>query len=419
MSKRIPPSERMEQELFRGLATEGDPIGEAARRGARLILQKMIEWESNMFLGRDRYERHPDGPLTGYRNGYEPKKVHMGEGTIELQVPQIRDSLEPFQSVWLQAIGRRSRRLIELIPMLYVKGMSQRDIEDALIEALAVEQTGRSVINQVCAGLRADFQRWQDRDLSSFGVMYLFLDGIYLKLRPEDKRSVAILCAYGMLWDGSKVLLHMAVGDKESAACWEAFLEDMKLRGLPEPLLAVVDGNSGVRKALRRKLPNTLVQRCQVHKMRNVINKLPHLARPTLKKLIQKAFTAKSHKEGIELARKIIAEHRDAFPEAMRCLERDLEECLTVLKFPFVHRPLIRTTNLLERLFGEGKRRTKVIPVFRSEAGGMAMIFAVLVDASEGWRGVRMQPYIEDRLKQIAVDPDSEWEDPDLKKFAA
>ena len=134
-----------------------------------------------------------------------------------------------------------------------------------------------------------------------------------MKLRSEDKRKVAVLCAYGMLLDGRKVLFHMAVGDKESTACWEAFLEDIKRRGLM-PLLAIIDGNAGVRKAVENKLRDSLIQRCQVHKMRNVINKLP--------------------------------------------------------------RRQIRTTNLLERLFGEGQRRSKVIPRFTSESSGLSLMFA-------------------------------------------
>ena len=416
--RRIPPSRRLEQEIFSAISSGGDPLGEAARRGAQLILQKALETEVDQFLGRGHYER--SGELCrGWRNGYENKKVHLAEGSIELQVPQVRDSLEPFASIWLRAIGRRSRRLLELVPMLYVKGMSQRDIESALTEALAVEQTGRSVVNKVCKTLRADFERWQERDLSGLMPTYLFLDGIYLKLRPEDKRAVAVLCAYAILRDGRKVLLHLAIGDRESSACWEAFMEDMKRRGLNEPLLAVVDGNAGVRRALARKLPGTLVQRCQVHKMRNIINKLPHLARPTLKKLIQRAFTARNYKEGLEQGRAIIEQHRQSFPAAMKCLERDLEETLTALKFPLVHRRWIRTTNLLERLFGEGRRRTKVIPRFTSEASGLSLIFAALTDASEGWRGVKMKPYVLDRLDQMSVDPDSKWSDPDLEKYAA
>ena len=115
----------------------------------------------------------------------------------------------------------------------------------------------------------------------------------------------------------------------------------------------------------------------------------------------------------------MIAEHREAFPAAMKCLEQDLEECLTALKFPLLHRRSIRTTNLLERLFGEGRRRSKVVPRFLSEMSGMALMFAVLVDASEGWHGVRMRPYIEERLRQMVDNPDSAWDDPDLAKLVA
>ena len=136
----------------------------------------------------------------------------------------------------------------------------------------------------------------------------------------------------------------------------------MKARGLEEPLLCIVDGNPGLRKAVRRKFAGALVQRCQVHKMLNIINKLPHLARPTLKKLIYKAFTARSYKEGMARAGTIIADYKESFPAAMKCLEQDLDESLTALKFPLVHRIRIRTTNLLERLFGEARRRTKIIP---------------------------------------------------------
>jgi transposase-like protein len=419
MGKKVPPSVKIEQELYTDLLTSADPLGEAVRRGARLVLQRAVEMEVERFLGRGWYERSADGAVSGHRNGYERKRVHCGEGTIELAVPQLRDTLESFESVWLKAIGTRSKRLLEMIPMLYVKGMSQRDIEAALIDALGIEKTGRSVVGEVCRSLRVDFERWQERDLSVHRLMYLFLDGIYLRLRPEDKSKVAVLAAYGMLWDGKKVLLHLAVGDKESTACWEAFLEDMKSRGLNDPLLAVVDGNAGARKALRHKFPRTLVQRCQVHRMRNVLAKLPEVARPLIKKMILKAFTATSYAKGLALGKALIAEHREAFPEAMKCLERDLEECLTVLKFPFAHWRKIRTTNLLERLFGEGKRRTKVIPKFTSESSGMMLLFAVLVDASEGWRGVRMPPHVIQRLEQIAVDPDSEWVDPDLVRLAA
>jgi len=417
--KKVPPSVQLEQGFYERLATSGNPLSEAARTGAQLLLQKALEAEVERFLGRGHYQRSTDGAIHGHRNGYEPKTVHTAEGSFCLQVPQVRDSLEPFESVWLQAIGKRSSRLMELIPLLYVKGMSQRDIEAALVEALQVEGTGRSVITEICQSLRPEFRQWQERSLKSFRVVYLFLDGIYLKLRPEDRKPVAVLCAYGILADGRKVLLHLEVGDKESTACWEGFLEDLKRREMPEPLLVIIDGNAGVRKAVRRKFPQSLIQRCQVHRMRNVMAKLPAVARPTLKKLIQKAFTARSYQEGLAQAQQIIEKYQEAFPGAMKCLGQHLEECLTALKLPLAHRVQTRTTNLLERLFGEGKRRSKVIPRFPSETSGLTLLFAVLVDSSAGWRGVRMTKVIQERLEQMRTDPDSQWDDPDLALVAA
>jgi len=417
--KKIAPSERLEKRFFEALSVSGKPLSEAARLGAQLMLQKALELEVGEFLGRGRYERSQDGAILGYRNGYEPRSVHTAEGSFDLKVPQVRNSLTPFESYWLKAIGRRSERLMELIPMLYVKGMSQRDVEDALLEALEVDGTGRSVVNEVCKMIRPEFEKWQSRDLSGYEVDYLFLDGIYLKARAEDKRAVAILCAYGILHDGRKVLLHLAIGDKESTVCWEAFLDDMKERGLKDPLLVVIDGNAGCRKAVRNKFPTSLVQRCQVHKMRNVICKLPETVRPALKRLIQKAFTARIYKEGEDLLKGIIAKYREAFPEAMKCLEKDLEECLTSLKLPLAHRRQTRTTNLLERLFGEGRRRSKVIPRFKSESSCLSLLFAVLVDASEGWRGVRMTPALKERIVQMRQNPDAAWEDPDVALLVA
>lgn len=416
--KKVAPSVRMEQELRTGMVCSRDPLGEAARRGAQLILQRMIEEELDEFLGRKRYERKTESQ-PGYRHGYESKKVHLAEGSIELAVPQLRETVAPFESVWLNAIGRRSKRLMELIPLLYVKGMSQRDIEEALSTALGVEQSGRNVVTDVCRNLRSAFEAWQNRDLSSEEIVYLFLDGLYLDLRPEDKGKIAVLCAYGIRWDGKKVLLHLAVGDKESTVCWEAFLEDMKQRGLKDPLLAVIDGASGLRKAVGRKLPNTWVQRCQVHKMRNILNKLPQTARHAIKKRLQAAFTALTYEQGVVKVKALLADFTEAFPSAMKCLEQDMAECLTVLKFPYVHRINIRTTNLLERLFGEGRRRTKIIPRFTSEQSGLSLVYAVFVDASEGWRGVRMRPDITERLQQLSMDPNSSWIDPEVAKLTA
>jgi len=242
------------------------------------------------------------GSTRAYRNGYEDKQVQTAEGSLHLKMPQVRNTIAAFESVWLRALVRRSDKLAGLIPQLYVKGMSTRDIEAALTETLEVEGVSKSTVSTLCGQLKHDFDRWQNRDLSDQDILYLFCDGIYLRLRPEDPKAVAVLCAYGLKSDGRKVLLHLAVGDKESTVCRKSFFEDMKRRGLKEPLLVVIDGNSGLRKAVRESFPDSWAQRCQVHRMGNILCKLPEKARPGLKKLIQKAFTAQSYKLGLEQA---------------------------------------------------------------------------------------------------------------------
>jgi putative transposase len=309
-------------------------------------------------------------------------------------MPQVRDTIEAFDSVWLRALVRRSDKLAALIPQLYVKGLSTRDIEAALSDTLEVEGVSKSTVSTLCGQLKHDFEQWQNRDLSEHRILYLFCDGIYLRLRPEDERAAAVLCACGIREDGKKVLPHLALGDKESTVCWKSFFQDLKQRGLAEPLLAIIDGNSGLRRAVREYFPGSWVQRCQVYRMQNILCKLPEKGRPGIKKLLHKAFTAQSHKLGVEQAQGIVAMYEQEYPEAMKCLRTDLEECLTALRFPEPHRKRIRTTNLRERLFGEGRRRSKVIPRFMNERSGMSLMLAVLVDASASWRGVKVTPSV-------------------------
>ena len=164
--------------------------------------------------------------------------------------------------------------------------------------------------------------------------------------------------------DGRPVLLHLDLGPRESYYAWLSFLQDMVARGLQDPLLVIFDGAAGLHKAVKRMWPRAFHQRCQVHKMRNILAKLPRVMQGQMKRLIQQVFLASSHAQALKRGRALIAQFRDRYPAAMECLERDLEECVTYLRFPSAHHVRIRTTNRLERLNGEGRRRTKVIPRF-------------------------------------------------------
>jgi transposase-like protein len=249
-------------------------------------------------------------------------------------------------------------------------------------------------VSRITYRLQCDFDAWRKRDLSGLKVVYLFVDAIYLALRQGTKEKEGVLCAYGILENGKKVLLHLALGSRESYDAWLCFLHDMTARGLEEPLLVISDKHKGLKKAVREVFPHAFKQPCLAHKMRNILCKLPKKIEKEMKPLIKQVFYAQSYQEGLRLGHELIARFRDRYPSAIECLEEDLEECLTYLKFPQAHWRAIRTSNLLERAFGEGRRRTKVIPRFPTESSALRLLYATLITASQTWRGIRMTPDI-------------------------
>jgi len=232
-------------------------------------------------------------------------------------------------------------------------------------------------------------------------VVYLFLDGQYHAARQGSDEKEGVLSAYALLEDGQPVLLHLDMGPRESYDAWLSFLQDMTARGLKEPLLVILDGAPGLLKAVKRVWPRAWRQRCQVHKMRNILAKLPRLVQASMKRLIEQVFLAPSYEAALQRGRALITRFRDRYPAAMESLERDLEECVTYLRFPEGHHRRIRTTNRLERLNGEGRRRTKVIPRFPTERSCLTLLYASLVTGSKRWRGVPMTAKIAQQLQTL------------------
>ena len=230
------------------------------------------------------------------------------------------------------------------------------------------------------------------RSLAGYDVLYFFVDGMYLKLSPERKEKQPVLIAYGILANGSKVLLHIGVGDRESYEACVGFLRDMTDRGLRAPLLYCSDDCSGLRKALRDVWPKALPQKCQAHKLRNILSKLPHGVQGEIKKQIHAAFYAKDYETGLRKGRQLVEQYTDRYPNAMACLDKSLEECITCLKLPEAHRRRVRTTNGLERLIEEGRRRTDAMGPMAGEWSGLSLVYAVLVDVARRWHGIQMTP---------------------------
>ena len=319
-------------------------------------------------------------------------------------MPEARDvppGTPRFESKILAAYVSRTESLGTLITRMYVAGMSTRDIETSFVDLFSGHGVSRTTVSRITERLHEDLERFRTADLSGHEVLYLILDGTYIKYRVEAERKEPILVAYGYRTDGKKVLLHVGPGNRESYDNWKTFLQEMVRRGLKSPLFAVSDGNPGVIPAIEEVFPCALRQRCQRHRMQNILGKAPEEAKKLLKEAILEAFHADTYEDGLRFGRAVIERFRGQYPAAMVCLEEDLEACLQVLRLPQEHRRRLRTSNGLERLFGENRRRVKVIPHFFTEKAGMKLVYATLLAASQNWRGVTMTPAIAHTIDQL------------------
>jgi len=401
--ERVPPSVRMKDEvdgLLRGGEAGVHPMTGFMRGLARYILQVHIEAEATEFLGRAHYGRG-ERARRGWRNGYEGKGIQTEAGLLRLEVPQLRATEEPFQSPLMKRLGNRSADLEEMVRGMYVRGLSTMDVEGLYGDTFGESRLSKSTVSRITSRLNDDFDSWRKRDLSSFKVVYLCLDGQYHATRQGTSQKEGVLSAYALLESGEPVLLHLDLGATESYDAWLGFLQDMAGRGLSDPLMVIFDGSPGLKKAIRRMWPKVFRQRCQAHKMLNIVSKLPKTMQGQMKKLVRQVFWAPSYAEAIKRGRALIARFKDRYSAAMECLEKDLEECVTYLRFPEEHHKRVRTTNRLERLNGEGRRRTKVIPRFPTERSCLSLLFATLITASSRWRGVPMTPAILRKLDRL------------------
>lgn len=378
---------------FEARLNRGDlDLGGVLKMGAQYMLQCAVEHEVRQHLGRDYYEHASvEQAETGRRSGYTERRALSPDGTTPVKVPQLRDTKRPFQSKIVDAYVARTGSLEDLVARMYVHGLSTRDIETIMQDLLQGRGISRSQVSQLTERLAEDFEKFRRQDLSGSRYWYLFLDGTFVKYRIESEQKEPVLACYGIREDGKKVLLGIAAGSRESKTAWASFLQDLRQRGLRAPVVVVSDGNPGVMAAIEEVWPFVLRQRCQKHRMENVLDRVPKQHHEEVKSAIYTAFYHEGdYDDGLAAAKKVVEKYQKKFPEAMRILEEDMEACLQVLKLPSKHRRPVRTTNLLERLFGENRRRTKVIPHFFQEGAAMKLIYATLVAASKKWRGIEV-----------------------------
>jgi putative transposase len=403
--QRIPPSQEVRQrisELFaNGAETEEKMTSVVIRLGVERLIQEMLEEEVKDYLGRDHYVRRAPGQeQRGYRNGYEPGRLRTGEGEVTIQVPQVREAPETYRSELMTKLRGNSEVLERLAIEMYTRGMSTRDIEDAIEEATGERMLSRTAVSRLTESLWEDYAAFTQRDLSGFPVVYLFLDAVYESLRRQGGGKEGILCAWAICADGRKVLIHLALGNKESYENWLEFLRGLVQRGLRKPVMITTDGAPGLIRAVREVLPKSLRQRCLAHKTRNITDKVPESVREVVKAAVQGAYYAPSQQIAEMVAAEVLSQYQDEYPSAMASFRDDWDACIAYLRCPAIHHKRIRTTNLLERSFVEQRRRTKVIPRFFTEKSCLKLVFSALWQASERWQGVRMSEF---ELQQISL----------------
>jgi len=382
---------QMGRDLKEELADGKDLAGSFFCRIGKLMVEQLLNAEVSDALGRDKSERRESGQA-GYRNGFKSRTLRTGEGKIELDVPQVRGLDDPYRSLIWRGLGSRSVSLEKLATEMYARGLSTRDIEDLLKELSDDGQTillSKSAVSEVTEVLWEEYESFTKRDLSSFDVVYLFADAVHESLKQQANCTQAVLVSWGILRDGSKVLLHMSLGNKESGDSWLEHFRSLVSRGLPTPLTVTSDGAPGLIKAVEGMWPEAERIRCWVHKMRNVLDKVPDDQRETVKRLLFDIRDAPDHPTGQTRAAAFVGQYKSKLPSAVACFEDDLEASLNHLKLPGLHHKSIRTTNLAERGFEEERRRSKVIPKFRTEKECLKLVFAVLWRASQRWLKVK------------------------------
>ena len=409
--RRVPPS-RVAREQIQQLLTTGSPEGsnilsQLALLGVQYLGQLGMEHEQADLLGRDHYQRSEGEPV-GYRNGYEPATVKTAEGPVSFRIPQVRGSEEPFRPKILDFILGNSEVLEHLVVEMYARGLSTRDVEDCFRDEAGNPMISRSAVSEITDQLWEDYQQFCTRDLSGIELQYLFLDAVYESLRRYGAKE-GVLAAWGTSADGRKQLLHLAVGNKESEACWTEFLRNMVGRGLRVPISITADGAPGLINAIDQVFPRSLRIRCWYHKLGNINSKLPEEAKPEVLAHIRAVRDAPTYEAGQQAAAGVLERFGELYPSATRCFADDLEACLNHLQVPVRHRIHVRTTNLLERSFVEERRRTKVIPRLLDERSAMKLVFATLIRCSERWQRISVNELERQQLRllrrELGIDP--------------
>jgi transposase-like protein len=395
--------EQLQRLLGGGVDHEQNIVSALVETVTRLVVQELLEGEQGDFLGgRGRYQRRGEEQL-GLRNGYERGRLRTAEGFVDVAVPQVRGAGEPFRSSLMGFLDGNSEVLESLVNEMYARGLSTRDVEDAFRDATGELLISRSKVSEITDRLWEDYQAFIARDLSELEVEYLFVDAVFEALRRHGAKEALLVC-WCIDSDGRKHLLHLAVGNKESEACWTEFFRTMLARGLRMPTTITSDGAPGLVKAIEVCFPASIRIRCWFHRLANIRAKLPDESASEVMAHLYAVRDAPTLDAARAAADRLINTFDRAFPAAVACFRDDLDALLAIHRVPVRHRIRVRTTNLAERSFVEERRRTKVIGRFGDEHAAMKLVFATMIRAAERWCRVSISDLERHQLKLLRAD---------------
>jgi putative transposase len=404
VSVRVSPTDRIRghiDELFAQDKQLPEILEDVARLGAQLLMQAALEAEVTEFLGRDRYQRAAasENARPGSRNGYREVSIKTTAGPVRLSRPKLRGTTAKFASRLFGSHVTKTNALESLVIAAFVRGLSVRDVEAALAEALGDQAAiSKSTVSSVCQAIKDDYQAWARRRLDEVRLDYLFLDASFFRMHPGSPAE-PVLAAWGVTTSGKPAFIGLAPGTGESADAWHDFLTDLTGRGMASPLLVISDGAPGLISAIEQAFPQALRQRCLIHRARNLLAKIPAGMQAEVKDAYWAIFDTSDLKTppGPKLVQ-IIDDRIDAFagkyqalyPAAAKILLTDRGGLTAYLRFPAEHHNRVRHSNFIERTFGETRRRVKVIGRLPGETSCLTLVWAVLDRAARGWRGLTM-----------------------------
>jgi len=400
-------------------ATEGQTseikrsLDDLAREGARRMILAALELEVDEYVQQLRHLRDELGHAMVVRNGHaQERTVQLGAGPVKVKAPRVNDRRpdQRFASNILPPYMRRSPRLEEALPVLYLRGLSTGDFSEALAALLGQEVAGFSAttITRLLKVWQEEYQTWRKRSLAGKEYVYIWADGVHFNIRLEEDR-LACLAIIGVLPDGRKEVIALEDGYRESTESWASVLRDLKRRGMVVPMLAIGDGNLGFWAALRDVYPETREQRCWKHKIANVLDKLPKRLQARAKDMLHEIMYAPDRQTALEELALFSKEYGARYPKAVETLTKDRDRLLTFFDFPAEHWIHLRTTNPIESTFSTVKARTKKTKGAGSRRAGLAMAFKLLLAAEERWRRVNA-PHLVALLKAGVEFPNGEAE---------